>query len=78
MSGGIRSKIRHYAEDGIGLEELRAFVGMLQTGEATKKDFAACGIELESVALRYGCANGWTGSSGRSAAELLRMVRECK
>ena len=74
------STIQDYmrGKDVPSLRDLQCFVGMLQTGEATLKDFEAVGVNLEQVARRYGSANCWTGTSGNLASQLLGWINEEK
>lgn len=76
----IRETIKAYIdhEPQISLHTMQCFVGMLQTGEATVKDFVACGVDLHALANRYGSANCWTGTSGTVAAQLREEVAKCK
>lgn len=74
---GMR-KIREYdccKDSDVSFFDLRCFVGMLETGEATLADFEACGIDLEAVCRRYGSANCWTGTSGKLAGKLLEILK---
>ena len=81
MNTKDRQLIRDYiAYDGgtVSLKSLECFVGMLGTGEFTIADFAAEGVDLESVARRYGSPNCWTGTSGAQAARLLEFIKSHK
>lgn len=74
----IIKKIKDYASDGVSLNDLSCFVGMIETGEATISDFEECGIDLEQIARRFGSANCWTGTSGKYARQLFETVKEWK
>lgn len=57
---------------------LRAFAGMLETGEASMEDFTAAGVDLEQLCNQYGSTNCWTGSTGSAAAALREAIKSCK
>lgn len=78
MSQLIKDYMAGKTSETATLHDLRCFVGMLQTGECTLADFDSEGVDLEQIARRFGSANGWTGTSGTAAAELFRMIQECK
>ena len=66
--------IKAYARGGMSAHTMRAFAGMIETGEATLDDFLACDIHLDQIANKFGPPNCWTGTTGSAAAALRHAI----
>jgi hypothetical protein len=74
----IQKTISDYMRSSMSGLTMLAFAGMLETGEATMDDFAACGVDLREITTKYGAPNCWTGTTGSAAAALRRACNAVK